>query len=121
MFAASNDLPNAFVVSRVDLAILVNGVDTFDNYFTPPPNAFSPAASAHWPSTVKCAPTGPPCNVVASPAVLALENLAVFYIGWAHGDGDPNGLYVFKYTVHGTLNGTPLDLVATSLPILMTS
>ena len=42
------------------------------------------------------------------------------YTGWIHAVGEPNGKYVFRYTVHGTLNGTPVDLTASSPPIVMT-
>jgi len=38
---------------------------------------------------------------------------------WING-GEPNGTYVFTYVVHGTLNGTPGDLEASSKPIVMT-
>jgi hypothetical protein len=61
-----------------------------------------------------------PCNIVGSPAVDPGEITAIYHRGWAHGNAEPNGTYVFRYTVHGTLNGTPVDLTASSPPILMT-
>jgi hypothetical protein len=115
-------LPNAYAVSSVDQAVFVDGVDTFDFTFTPPPNPTYRPFSGHWPSTVTCTPGAPPpCNVVDNPAVLPGENTAILYGGWIHGDQEPNGTYVFRYTVHGTLNGTPVDLTASSPPILMTN
>jgi hypothetical protein len=62
----------------------------------------------------------PPCGLVGSPAILPGENTAAVYTGWIHAVGEPNGKYVFRYTVHGTLNGTPVDLTASSPPIVMT-
>lgn len=115
-------VPNAFVISSVDETILVDGVDTFHFTMTPPPNSgdFSFWAG-HWPSTVSCPPGGPPpCTVVGSPAVLPGENTAAVYTGWVHAVGEPNGTYVFTYVVHGTLNGTPVDLEASSKSIVMT-
>jgi hypothetical protein len=47
------------------------------------------------------------------------ENSAVFYSGWLHADDEPDGTYVFRFTVHGMLNGTPVDLIANSPPIQM--
>jgi hypothetical protein len=116
------NVPNAFLVSSVDESIFVDGVDTFDFTITPPPNAgdFS-FWSGHWTSTVSCPPgSPPPCSVVGSPAVVPGENTAVLYTGWVHAASEPNGTYVFRYTVHGTLNGTPVDLTASGPPIVMT-
>lgn len=45
----------------------------------------------------------------------------MFWISWAHGNTEPNGIYVFEFTVHGTLNGTPVDLRASSPPVVMTA
>jgi len=45
----------------------------------------------------------------------------VIYAGWQHAVGEPNGKYVFQYTVHGTLNGAPVDVTASSQPIFMTN
>jgi hypothetical protein len=118
-------VPNAFVVSSIDSAIFVNGVDTFDSSYTPPPNAFLPSWSGHWPSTVTC-PGQPgsfqtPCNIVGNPAVVPGENTAVLYAGWTHANAEPNGTYTFKFTIHGTYNGDPVDLIARSPAIEMTS
>lgn len=115
-------LPNAYVVSSVDEAIFVDGVHTFDEAFTPPPNAIYRSRSGNWPSTVTC-PPGPndPCNVVNSPAIDPGEDTIIVRNAWAHGVEEPNGTYVFRFTVHGTLNGTPVDLTASSPPILMTN
>jgi len=121
-------VPNAFVISSVDWRIFVNGreVQEFASTFTPPPNPSVPLSwSGRWPMTVTCQGQPgaffPPCNVVGSPAVLPGENTVVLYAGWAHGNTEPNGWYVFKYTIHGTLNGNPVDLTASSPPIKMTS
>jgi hypothetical protein len=113
-------VPNAFVVNGIDEHVFVDGVDTFDFVEIPPPNTNNPPFAGHWPSTVVCPTTGPPCNVVVGTAVLPDEDVAVFYSGWVHGNAEPNGTYVFKFTIHGTLNGAPVDLTATSKPILMT-
>jgi hypothetical protein len=53
--------------------------------------------------------------------VLPRENTAVLYVGWIHGSGELNGKHVFQFTVHGTLNGTPVDLTARGPAIQMTS
>ncbi len=113
-------LPNSYVVSSVDLAIYVNGVHdpAFDGTETPPPNASFAAWSGHWPATVTCEGQ-PPCTTVGNPAILPGETTVALYGGWAHGDAEPDGSYVFKWTVHGTLNGTPVDLTASSQPIQM--
>ena len=115
-------LPNSFVVSSIDWKIFVNGVEqpAFDTTFTPPPNADLRSWSGHWPSTVTCPSDGTQCNVVGNPAVVPGENTAVLYSGWIHGSTEPNGRYVFKYTIHGALNGTPVDLTASSPAIQMT-
>jgi len=114
--------PNTFAVSSVDEKIFVDGVDQtqFDFTSTPPPNAIFRFWSGHWPATVTCPADGTACNIVGSPAVLPGENTAAFYTGWIHGSTEPNGTYVFKYTIHGTLNGNPVDLTASSPPIQMT-
>jgi hypothetical protein len=49
------------------------------------------------------------------------EEVVVHYVGWAHGSDEPNGTYVFTFTIHGTLNGTPVVLRASSPPIVMTA
>jgi hypothetical protein len=123
-FRARDTLHNAFVISSVDQTIFVDG----DQYsttttWTPPPYpgpAAFPGYAARWTETVQCPATGPPCNEVRSPAVLPGEKTAVLFLGWGHGPGEPNGKYVFEYTVHGTLNGIPVDVTAQSQPISMT-
>jgi hypothetical protein len=114
--------PNSFAVSSIDEQIFVNGVDQtqFDFTMTPPPNAFLRSWSGHWPSTVTCPSDGTACDVVLNPAVLPGENTAIVYTGWIHGSTEPNGTYVFRYTIHGSLNGDPVDLTASSPPISMT-
>jgi hypothetical protein len=110
------------VVSSVDETVFVDGVDTFHLTMTPPPSSgeFSFWAG-HWISTVSCPPgCPPPCTVVGNPAVLPGENTAAVYTSWGHAVGEPNGTYVVTYVVHGTLNGTPVDLEASSKPIVMT-
>jgi hypothetical protein len=115
-------LKNAFVVNSVDQRVVIDGVEQPGPPFTvtPPPNAFIRSYSGHWPATVTCPPGSDPCNLVGSPAVIAGEITSVVFTGWVHGDAEPNGRYVFKYTVHGTLNGTPVSLTASSRPIEMT-
>ena len=113
-------LPNTFVVEDVNLRAFVDGTEWSNFTFLPPPNVqFAPWAG-RWPSTVTCEPgTPPPCNVVGQPAVIPGENTVVFFPGWAHAENEPNGTYVFKYTVHGTQNGAPVELTATTPPIEM--
>jgi hypothetical protein len=116
-------LHNAFVVSSIDETILVDGIEYGHGTVTPPPsipdNRF--ATAGRWPSTVTCGqPATVPCNVVTNPAILPGENTVIFWEGWIHVSGEPNGTYVFRYTVHGTLNGTAVDLNASSAPIEMT-
>jgi len=115
-------VPNGFAVSSVDETVNANGHDIFDATWTPPPDAFTRPWSGHWPSTVTCPETGP-CNVVGSPAVVPGETTAVVYVRWLHGTGldEPNGKYVFSFTIHGTLDGTPVDISAISPPIEMTA
>jgi hypothetical protein len=116
-------VPNGFVLSSIDQATFVNGVQDhdFDFTFTPPPNPSDPPSAGRWPMTVTCPPEGPPCTAVGSPAVVPGEETAVFWVAWAHGNAEPNGTYVFKFTVHGTLNGTAVTLRASSPPIVMTA
>jgi len=111
--------PNAFVVSSVDESVFLDGVELGSGTIIPPPNPPERLGTAgRWPSTVTCGqPPTRPCNVVTSPAVLPDENTVIFYDGWFHGQSDANGVLVFRYTVHGTLNGTPVDLTASSPPI----
>ena len=115
-------VPNSFVISSVDQQTSVNGVDYpgGDGTFTPPPNV-TPfrSASGRWPATVVC-DGAPPCTDVQNPAVVPGENIVALYAGWTHDDSEPIGTYVFTYTIHGTLNGNPVDLTASAPPIGMT-
>jgi hypothetical protein len=113
---ARADVPNAFVAARIDEDILVNGVQTFHFFFTPPPASNFASTDGHWVESAAC----PGCTTLGKPAVLPLEDAVVFYVGWNHGDGEPDGTYVFRWTIHGTLNGAPVDLTASSPPIVMT-
>jgi hypothetical protein len=125
-FTTRATVANALAVSSIDESVFVNGVHVpeFDTTFTPPPNPSILSWSGHWPSTVTCqgqpGSFQTPCNVVNTPAVLPGEDTVVLYQGWAHGTTEPDGTYVFKFTVHGTQNGAPLDLTASSPPIQMT-
>lgn len=114
---------NAFVVSSIDQAVFIDGVQDhdFDFTYTPPPYPSFQPSSGRWPVTASCPAEGPPCTVVGSPAVVPGEKTAVFYPAWSHGNAEPNGTYVFKFTIHGTLNGTPVDLRASSPPVVMTA
>jgi hypothetical protein len=127
-FKSRETLVNSFVVKSIDLTAFVNGTPYHDGDFTylPPPNVNTAfGTGGHWVNTVTCPVdaggnfTGPPCNVVGSPAAIPGENTVVLYTGWAHGVSEPKGDYVFKYTIHGTLNGTPLDLIARTPTIAM--
>jgi hypothetical protein len=103
--------PNAFVLDSVDETI------------TPPPNLTGRFGTAgDWPSTVTCGDpiAPPPCTTVLNPAILPGENTIGFYDGWFHASGEPTGSYVFRFTFHGTLNGAPVDLTASSKAIEMT-
>lgn len=114
--------PNSFVVRSVEQRIFIDGSEVTDwrFTFTPPPNANLRSWSGHWPSTVTCGAADQPCNVVGDPAVVPGENTAVFYGGWIHGSEEPNGRYVFSYVIRGTLEGEPIELTASSSPIIMT-
>jgi hypothetical protein len=113
--------PNAFLVSSVDETTFINGVEYGHGTLTPPPNLTGRFGTAgHWPETVTCGQPGAfttPCNVVTSPAVVPGENTVIFYEGWFHGQSDPGGIVVTQFTVHGTLNGAPVDVTASSPPI----
>ena len=123
MDGTRENMPNAFVVSSVDQTVFVDGVQepAFTFTFIPPPNPFTRGFSGNWPSTVTCTPGAPPpCNVVGSPAIDPGEVTAILHSSFFHARGEPNGTYVFRLTVHGTLNGTPVDLTASGPPIRMT-
>jgi hypothetical protein len=123
----------AFVMSSVDTTILANGA-AYSGWqgLTPPPNISSDGPgrgwAADWPSTATCPGTPPwlndstdPCTIVIAPAILPGEKTVAFFMGWAHGTGEPNGTYVFRFTIHGTVDGQPVDLTADSPSIVMTS
>ena len=118
-------LLNAFVVSSLDLSVAVDGVrhPEWDSHLVPPPDTQPGLAFAgRWISTVTCGGVTP-CTVVGHPAVVPGEDAVVFYYGWGHAPyapyNEPNGDYVFTYTLHGTVNGEPVNLVATSKKIEM--
>jgi hypothetical protein len=117
-------LPNSYVVNSVSMTAFVDGAPytAFDATFTPPPSPFVRGWAGHWPMTVKCQPSAPPdpCNEIHDPAVIPGENTSILYTGWAHSAAEPSGTYVFKFTIHGTFNGNPVDLTAYSAPIEMT-
>jgi hypothetical protein len=119
-----DNTPNAFVLDSVDETVLVNGAAVFgQETLTPPPNVSDRlSTSGRWPATVTCGnpPAPPPCSTVLNPAILPGENTVGFYEGWFHGSTEPTGSYVFRFTFHGTLNGSPVDLTASSKPIEMT-
>jgi hypothetical protein len=115
-------LPNSYVVSSVTESVFINGALNTSFDITPAPSPSIRAWAGHWPMTVKCQPTAPPdpCNEIHSPAVIPGENTSVVYSGWVHSAGELNGTYAFRFTIHGTLNGNPVDLIADSAPIRMT-
>jgi hypothetical protein len=41
----------------------------------------------------------------------------IFDVAWIHVSNEPNGACVFEATVHGTLNGAPVELTA-NLPTI---
>jgi hypothetical protein len=113
-------LLNSFVVDDVNQKVYVDGALFSDFTFHPPPNVESPGWAGRWIETVTCDPgTPPPCTVIGKPAVIPGENTAVLFPGWGHGADEPDGTYVFRYTVHGMFNRTPVDLTATTPPIEM--
>jgi hypothetical protein len=114
-------LQNAFVVNSVDFSVLIDGVEQPGPpfTFTPPPNALFRSYAGHWPATVSCPPGSDPCNIAGNPAVIPGEVTSVVFTGWTHAVGEANGTHVFRYVVHGSLNGTPVDLIAYSRPIEM--
>ena len=117
-------LQNSYVVSSVDVRVFIDGVEqtSFADHYTPAPSPRLRSWAGHWPTTVKCQPTAPPdpCNEIHNPAVVPGEVASVLYTGWSHGADEPDGTYAFRYTIHGSLNGTAVDLTASSPPIAMT-
>jgi hypothetical protein len=123
-FGSRLTVPNAFVVNSIDESVLVNGVhiQNMDIHWTPPPNITPPSFlgySGRWPATVLCGGS-PPCADIQNPAVVPGENISAFITAWNHTNTEPNGIYVFSYTIHGTLNANSVDLTASSPPIRMT-
>jgi hypothetical protein len=121
-FGTRASRPNAFVVSSIDETFFVDGVDVYGTgTLTPPPNVTDRFGSAgRWPVSVTCGqPPTVPCNVVTSPAAAILpgEDTVIWWEGWFHGQSDPNGTLVMRFTIHGTLNGNPVDLTTSSPPI----
>jgi hypothetical protein len=120
-FGTRPSRPNALVVSSIDETFFVDGVDIGSGTLTPPPNMTDRFGSAgRWPLSVTCGqPPTVPCNVVTSPAAAILpgEDTVIWWEGWFHGQSDPNGTLVMRFTIHGTLNGTRVDLTASSPPI----
>lgn len=125
-FRSRETMLNSFVVTSVDCELSINGATPADcGTFIPPPNPtsdFDKGAAGHWPSSVTCPvdDSGFHCFTVGRPAVAPGENTIAYYIGWAHGVGEATGKHVFRWTLHGTLNGNPVDLTATSPQITMT-
>jgi hypothetical protein len=111
-------IPNAYVVSSIDVTVSVDGAPFgFAATFTPPPSSSAPAFAGRW--VVSCAPFSSPCEVT-SPAVLPGETTSPWVSRWIHGADEPDGTYVFTFTLHGMLNGEPVDVTATSKKIVMT-
>jgi hypothetical protein len=121
-FDGRDTLHNSFIVTSVDQRIFVDGDEYSDATFYPPPNESPRSWADHWPMTLKCTPfpDTSPCTGIGKPAVVPGEQAAVLFAGWGHASGEPNGKYVFRYTVHGTLNGKPVDVSGSSVPIKMT-
>jgi hypothetical protein len=125
---ARTGVRGAFVVSSVESRPFVDGVPQGLFTYSPPSNivhSFDRRAAGLWPSTVTCppAPEGStdPCNDVKPPAILPGERTVAFFIGWAHLAGEPNGTLVIRFTIHGTLDGAPVELTADSPSIVMTN
>jgi len=111
------EIPSAYVVSRVDTTVSVDGAVFFTTTATPPPTANPQFYGGRWP--VSCAPFSSPCDV-RSPAVLPGETTAPLVARWIHTADEPDGAYIFSFTIHGTLNGEPVDITASSKKIVMT-
>jgi hypothetical protein len=111
----------AYVVSSVDVNVTVDGSSTCalcGQFATllPPPHS-NLGNGSNWPMTVRCNPAGN-CTV-GKPAVLPEEHIAIVSYGWAHGANEADGAYVFTLTVHGTLDGRPVDASAHTAIIRM--
>jgi hypothetical protein len=55
---------------------------------------------------------------VGKPAIIPGENTVAVFFGQPLELG--SGKYVFNYTLHGTVNGNPVDLSATSPQVIAT-
>jgi len=128
---------NSFVIDSIDDEVWVDGVMIGTGSFTPPPSPnselpfgdnekFQRLLWGRWPSTVSCGTSAAdygkpdPCVEVGKPGVMPGESTIAFYIAWVHDDDDLVGTHQFKFTVHGTLNGTQIVLTASSKEIVMT-
>lgn len=120
-----NRLPNAYVVSSIDVEEVKNGVVDSSGHFVPPPNMIPdrPGMAGRWPMTVTCDietdPISPPCNIVSDPAVLPGEEIIIFYYAQVFDATNSAGRYVYAFTVHGTINGQTLDLTAKSSMLII--
>lgn len=115
--------PNAYVLDSVDATILVNGTVFSQETLTPPPKRNAPTRplrSLARNRDLRQSTGPPPCTTVLNPAILPDENTIGFYYAWFHAPDEPTGSYVFQFTLHGMLNGSPVDLTASSKPIQMT-
>jgi hypothetical protein len=101
-------IANAFVIDSVDLTTFFNGAQVGSPFtVAAPPN--SSDFTGRWPTTV----TGPAGSyLVGKPAIIPGENTVAVYFGQPLDLG--SGKYVFVYTLHGTINGNPVELTATS-------
>lgn len=110
-------IPNAYAISSIEVTASVGGVVFFTGTFTPPPSSSAPDFAGRW--AVSCAPFSSPCEVT-SPAVLPGETTAPWVSRWIHAAAEPDGTYIFTFTLHGTLNGQSVDVTASSKKIVMT-
>ena len=103
------------MANSIDQTFFIDGVQqgaTPDVVQAPPnPGAgdfFTRSYMGHWPSTTTCATASDPCSfVVGKPAVTPGENTVLFYTAWLPADREADGSHVFKYTIDGSLNGSP--------------
>ncbi len=109
-------IKNAFVVTSIDYVYEHDGAVLNGATFYPPgsPN-YEPIDPAivtfdlRWPVSVAC--TTPTDCTPYLPTVLPGENTVVFYPGFLFRYGiELPGTDVFRFTVHGLANGSPLDL-----------
>jgi hypothetical protein len=108
-------IANALVLDSIDLGTVFNGEQVGDPFtVAAPPNASD--FTGRWPTTV----TGNINNgyQVGRPAIIPGENTVAFYVGQPLDLGA--GKYVYKYVLHGTLNGNPVELSALSPQVIAT-